>query len=83
MINREDVDHIWRSIDLINAYIYFKYDSDENVIICDNSKLYDSRFRYDKLHLTDPGISILASNLKYGIAKSLQVKVLKKNRVQT
>ena len=71
---------IRRPIDLINAYIYYKYDADDGVIICDNSKLNNTEFRFeDKLHLSDAGTSVLASNLKYSIAESLNVKVLKKD----
>ena len=70
---------MWRSIDLINAYIHFTYGDDEDVIICDNSKLNDPAFRFtDKVHLSDAGTSVLASNLKYSIAEALNVKVIKK-----
>ena len=81
IVYREDVDGIRRSIDLINAYINYKYSGDEHVIICDNSKLNDPIFRFDdKLHLNEAGTSVLASNLKFSIAKSLQISVLKKGR---
>ena len=39
-------------------------------VVCDNHKLYDDHFRIrDRLHLTDDGVSLFASNLKYAIAK--------------
>ena len=69
------------TIDLVNAYMFFTYGDDEKVVICDNSKLNDPTFRFqDKLHLSDAGTSILASNLKFSIAEALNVKVIKKNR---
>ena len=79
IVYREDIPNLWRSIDMVNAYIYYKYDHDNDIVIADNSKLRDSTFRCpDKLHLTDAGTSVLASNLKYGIANALNVKVVKK-----
>ena len=79
IVYREDIPNLWRSIDMVNAYIFYKYDHDNDIVIADNSKLKDATFRCpDKLHLTDAGTSVLASNLKYGIANALNVKVVKK-----
>ena len=44
IVYREDVNQLWRSIDLVNAYIHYTYGDDENVIICDNSKLLTMLF---------------------------------------
>ena len=82
VVYREDVQNIRRPIDLINAYFYYKYDADDDVIICDNSKLNSAEFRFeDHLYLNDAETSVLASNLKYSIAASLNIKVLKKDFV--
>ena len=79
IVHREDIPNLGRSIDMVNAYIYYKYDLDNNIVIVDNSKLRDPTFRCpDKLHLTDAGTSVLASNLKYGIANAFNIKVVKK-----
>ena len=61
IVYRENVNYLWKSIALVNAYIHCTYGDDENVVICNNSKLNDSAFRCtDKLHLLYAGTSILA-----------------------
>ncbi len=81
IIRREDIEDIDLKADLVNAFIKLKYKKDENVIVCDNYKLYDSWFRKaDKLHLNDDGVPIFASNLKYAIAAASGIQVKKKNR---
>ena len=38
----------------------------------------DVKFRVDKVHLTDHGVSRLANNLKYKLAEGLNITVIKK-----
>ena len=76
VIRREDIVDIDLKADLVNAYVNLKYKRIENVVICDNYKLYDGRFRkQDKLHLNDDGTRLFASNLKYAIASAVGVHV--------
>ena len=81
IIRREDIEDIDLKADVVNAFIKLKYKRDENVIVCDNHKLHDSRLRReDKLHLNDDGVTIFATNLKYAIAKASGVQVVQKER---
>ena len=81
IIRREDVEDIDLKADLVNAHVILKYKRNESVIVCDNFKLYDSKFRNnDKLHLNDDGVPIFASNLKYAIAEAVGVEVQQKRR---
>ena len=81
IIRREDVEDIDLKADVVNAFMQLKYKRNENVVVCDNYKLYDSQFRKgDKLHLNDDGTPIFASNLKYAIAEACGVRVIQKRR---
>ena len=80
IVNREDKQHVGVKAELVNAHIKYTYLNHENVIVCDNRNLNESKFRVrDGLHLTPHGISILATNLKYRIAEALNIKVMKKD----
>ncbi len=80
IIRREDILDIDLKADMVNAYINLKYKRNDDVVICDNYRLYDTMFRReDKLHLTDDGVSILASSLKYAIAEAVGVQVIPKH----
>ena len=53
MFYRKDANYLWRFIELTNAYIHYTYGDDE-IIICDNSKLDDLAFWYTgMMHLLD------------------------------
>ena len=81
VVAREEKRDIQYKIYGINANIMYKYRENERVLICNNSNLNDENFRRtDKLHLNDHGVAVLATNLKYIIAKSLDVRVIKKER---
>ena len=59
----------------------YVYRDDQRILICDNTNLNDSKFRRtDGIHLTDHGTAVLATNLKYKIAESLDVRVIKKDK---
>ena len=76
IIRREDVEDIDLKANTVNLEILKKYRREENVVICDNHKLYESYYRIrDKLHLSKDGIPVFASNLKYAIAKAYGVEV--------
>ena len=80
IVNREDIQHVGVKAELVNARIKYMYLNHENVLVCDNRNLNDSKFRVrDGLHLTTHGTSILATNLKYKIAEALNIKVIKKD----
>ena len=81
IVAREDTCDIKDKIDSINANMKYKYRDNERIFICDNTNLNDEKFRMeDRIHLTQHGTSLLATNLKYKIAEALNVKVMKKNR---
>ena len=61
----------------MNGNLRFTYAGDDNVILCDNRNLFDPKFRYDKIHLTDHGTALFATNLKYKIAEALDIEVKK------
>ena len=81
IVGREDENDLKYKIDLINANTKYTYRENERVFICDNDNLRDPKFRWtDKLHLNDHGTAVLATNLKYKIAKTLGIEVRKKDR---
>ena len=80
IIRRDDVKQIGAKAELVNAKLKYKY-VDDDVIICDNQNLYDSKFRLDdSIHLTPHGTSVFATNLKHMIAKALNISVIKKEK---
>ena len=51
------------------------------VIVCGNVNLQERKFRnLDGLHLTTHGTSVLANNMKYKVAKALNIQVERKFR---
>ena len=79
IVRREDIEDIDLKADLVNAQMKLEYKQNNSVVICDNYKLHDSKFRIgDKLHLSDDGVPIFASNLKYAIADALGIRVQRK-----
>ena len=81
IVGREDSDMMKMKAEVLNASIKYTYYNDPNVFICDNDNLKDKKFREnDGIHLTQHGISVLATNLKYKIAEALNITVAKKNR---
>ena len=63
---------------VINAKLRLYFSENPHVILSNNENLKDRTFRYDKVHLTEFGISRLANNLKFKIAASLGIHVVKK-----
>ena len=81
IVNREDDETKRAKADVINANLKLHYMSNPNVLVCHHENLRESRFpKHDKLHLTDYGTSRLANNLKFKIAESLGIEVVKKTR---
>ncbi len=81
IINRTDVKDIGLKVNAVNSFIKLKYMRHESVVVCDNYKLDDNKFRVrDNLHLNDDGVPIFASNLKYAIAKAAGVRVIQKRQ---
>ena len=82
IINREDEEQLSAKADIVNGNLKFSYARDEKVVVCDNGNLYDPKFRYDKLHLTNHGVALFATNMKYKIAEALGIEVKKKVKNQ-
>ena len=79
IVHREDLPNIGAKAELVNAKIKYDFRDNERVIICDNYNMYDRKFRGpDKLHLTDHGTAVLATNLKHKICEALGIQVMKK-----
>ena len=78
IINRDDDKVLSAKAAAVNAYIKFKFINNDKVVVCINENLKDKRFRCDNIHLTDRGVSRFANNLKYSIAKALDISVKKK-----
>ena len=79
IVERDDNAESRAKAEAANALIKLKYIDNENVLVCHHDNLRDKRYRKeDQLHLTDPGTSRLANNLKYKIAESLKIDVIKK-----
>ena len=79
IVRREDVEDIDLKANRVNTFIMHQYLRNDSVVVCDNKKLYDSKFRNnDKLHLSKHGVPVYASNLKYAIAKAVGVTVQEK-----
>ena len=66
----------------MRCLLKLKYMDDTHVLICNHDNLRDRKYRQkrDNLHLTEAGTSRLANNLKYKIAESLNIQVVKKKR---
>ena len=78
IISRDDDPLLDAKASAVNANIKLKYLNKQNIYICENGNLRDKKFRTDKVHLTDRGVSRLANNLKYRIAAALDITVKKK-----
>ena len=79
IINRTDVRDIDLKLNSVNSFINLKYKRNDSVIICDNFKLRNNKFRKkDNLHLNDDGVRLFATNLKYAIAGAIGVRVKQK-----
>ena len=76
VIQREDAEGISDKVGEINTFLEREFARNEKVVLCKNFKLNDRRFRKrDKLHLNEDGVPVLASNLKYAIARASGVRV--------
>ena len=81
IVNREDDETKRAKAEVINANLKLHYISNPNVLVCHHENLRERRFlKHDKLHLTDYGTSRRANNLKFKIAESLGIEVVKKIR---
>ena len=82
IVDREDDYMVRAKADLANAIIKVKYLENHKVFVCHHNNLRDKRYRKnDQLHLNEFGTSRLANNLKYKIAESLDISVVKKQRI--
>ena len=78
IVERDDCETARDLAESANAILKTKYKGHESVLVCHHDNIRHKRFRKpDKLHLNDDGTSRLASNLKYKIAQSLNIKVVK------
>ena len=81
IINREDDDTLGVKAEIVNANLKYRYLNNTNVLICNNDNLYNRKYRTeDKLHLSDHGTSLFATNLKYKISEALGITVEKKRK---
>ena len=78
IVNRDDDPLLNSKASAVNGNIKFKFINKPNVFLCVNDNLSDTKFRADKIHLTDPGPSRLANNIKYKVAEALDISVKKK-----
>ena len=77
IVRREDNDRYDKKGELVNASVRYNYMNNDNVFICNNRN--DPKFRWrDGIHLTDHGTSVLANNLKFIVAKALNIRVEKR-----
>ena len=81
IVDREDDYSTRAKAEAVNANIKLKYINNPNVFVCHHDNLRERRFKArDLLHLTSYGTSRLANNLKYKIAESLDIQIMKKRR---
>ena len=66
----------------VNAAINMKHESDHNVSCCMNDNINKTHLASDGVHLTEHGTARLANNIKYAVAKSLNVEVKKKRNIR-
>ena len=79
IVDREDNYETRAKAEAANAMIKLKYVDNLKVLVCHHDNLRGRKFKArDMLHLTDPGTSRLANNLKFKIAESLGIQVVKK-----
>ena len=78
IVDREDCQIARNRLKAVNGLLQVKFMDHPNVTVCEHDKLRDPRNRYDKLHLNEMGTAKLASNLKHSIAKSIGIKVIRK-----
>ena len=79
IVNREDDETIRAKAEVVNAKIKLHYLNNHRVLVCHHDNLRDRKFRRDDhLHLTEHGTSRLENNLKFKIAESLGIVVVKK-----
>ena len=81
IINREDDDIKGVKAEMVNANVKYRYINNPNVLVCNNDNLHNRKYRTeDKLHLSEHGTSLFATNLKYKISEELDITVEKKRR---
>ena len=81
IINREDDDILGVKAEMVNANVKYRYINNPNVLVCNNDNLHNRKYRTeDKLHLSEHGTSLFATNLKYKISEALDITVAKKRR---
>ena len=81
IVKREDREQYNIKVEVINANIKYAYMNNDKVLVCDNRNLNDSKFRVrDGIHLTPHGTSVLANNIKFKVAKALDIRIEKNER---
>ena len=81
IINREEDDILGVKAEMVNANVKYRYINNPNVLVCNNDNLHHRKYRTeDKLHLSEHGTSLFATNLKYKISEALGITVEKKRR---
>ena len=81
IVCRDDNEMIKMKAEVVNANLKYAFLNDPKVIVCDNGNLRDKKFRgNDGIHLTPHGTSVFANNLKFKIAESLKISVVRKDR---
>ena len=81
IISRDDDPLLNAKAAAVNANLKLIFINTPNVSLCINDNLNDKKFRVDKVHLSDRGVSRLANNLKYKLASALNITVKKKSRI--
>ena len=81
-MSRDDKDGEYQCmVDFINASVNLRYADKENISIIKNQNIYKNHRESDGTHLTKFGTSILASNIKRGVAKVFGIPIVKRTRV--
>ena len=82
IVDREDDPENRAKAEAVNAMIKLEYMNNPKVLVCNHDNLRERKYRQrrDNFHLTVPGTSRLANNLKYKIAEALDIQVVKKRR---
>ena len=75
ILPREDNHTFQRNVEYVNAAINRKFATVDDVVIIRNSDIYGKKLkRHDGIHLTDQGISRLASHIRDSVLTALKIK---------
>ena len=78
IVSRDDKQTYQTMLEYVNACINMTYAKDEKILIARNTNIVKKHRAHDGTHLNTVGTSILANNLKYCVAKALNIEVIKK-----